>query len=92
MHVYIRAEREADWPLHLAVVQDMIPLFFVAGHMNYARYALYYLRNMEAMPEDVRGEIMKGQHTMHHKAGMFNGIWSDMAIESTFMWYGHVGL
>ena len=26
---------------------------------------------------------------MHHKAGLFNVIWSDMAIESTFMRYGH---
>ena len=26
---------------------------------------------------------------MHHNAGLFNGIWSDMAIETTFMRYGH---
>ena len=32
---------------------------------------------------------MKGQQTMHHNAGMFNNTWSDMAIETTFMRYGH---
>ena len=26
---------------------------------------------------------------MHHNPGLFNGIWSDMAIEITFMRYGH---
>ena len=26
---------------------------------------------------------------MHHNAGLFNGIWSDMTIETTFMRYGH---
>ena len=44
---------------------------------------------MEAMPEVVREHFVKGEHTMHHNAGLFNGIWSDMAIETTFMRYGH---
>ncbi|KAK5898165.1 hypothetical protein CgunFtcFv8_015606 [Champsocephalus gunnari] len=26
---------------------------------------------------------------MHHRSDVFNGIWSDMAIETTFMRYGH---
>ena len=39
---YIRAEREADWALHLDTVKEIIPLFFAAGHTHYARYALYY--------------------------------------------------
>lgn len=86
---YVRAEREADWPLHLAAVHEMMPLFFAASHFNYARYGLYYLREMEAMPEDVRQHFMKGEHTMHHNPGLFNGIWSDMAIETTYMRYGH---
>ena len=44
---------------------------------------------MEAMPEVVRQRFVKGEHTMHHNAGLFIGIWSDMAIETTFMRYGH---
>ena len=86
---YVRAEREADWPLHLASVQELMPLFFAASHFNYARYGLYYLREMEAMPAVVRQHFVKGEHTMHHNAGLFNGIWSGMAIETTFMRYGH---
>lgn len=86
---YVRAEREADWPLHLAAVNEMMPLFFAASHFNYARYGLYYLRDMIAMPEDVRQHFMNGEHTMHHNPGVFNGIWSDMGIETTYMRYGH---
>ena len=86
---YIRAERESDWPLHVAVVRDMMPLFFAASHLNYARYGLYYLRTMEQLPKEVCDCFLRGEHTMHHNPGIFNGIWSDMAIETTFMRYGH---
>ena len=37
---FIRAEREADWPLHLAAVTEMMPYFFSSGHFNYARYTM----------------------------------------------------
>ena len=40
----IRAECEADWALHLDTVKDMVPVFFAAGFVHYARYAHYYLR------------------------------------------------
>ena len=36
MMMFVRAEREADWPLHLEAVRQMIPYFFSAGHFNYA--------------------------------------------------------
>ena len=42
---------------------------------------------MEEMPPDIQKHFM--EHTMHHKAGLFNGIWSGMAIETNFMRYGH---
>ena len=37
MMLFIRAEREADWPLHLLATKMMMPYFFAAGHFNYAR-------------------------------------------------------
>ena len=41
------------------------------------------------MPDKLQDQFMKGHHTMLHKPGIFNGIWSDMAIETTYMRYGH---
>ena len=80
---YVKAEREA------ASVHEMMPLFFATSHFNYAHYGLYYLRETEAMPEVVRQHFVNGEHTMHLNAGLFNDIWSDMAIQTTFMRYGH---
>ena len=85
MMAYIRAEREGDWLLHLTTFQKMLPYYFAAGHVNYARYGLYYLRSMEKLPQHVRSHFLKGQHVTRH----INGIWSDQFIESTFMRYGH---
>ena len=66
-----------------------MPYFFAAGYTNYARYGLYYLRSMERLPEEVLKPFMKGEHVMKHRSGLWNAIWSDMFIESTFMRYGH---
>ena len=51
---YIRAEREADWALHLDTVNNLVPLFLAAGHVHYVRYTLYYLRTMEGLPDGIR--------------------------------------
>ena len=44
---------------------------------------------MEGLPIEVCKHFMAREHTMHHTSGLFNGIWTDMAIETTFMRYGH---
>ena len=59
---FVRAEREADWSLHLVAVKAMIPYFFAANHNNYARYGLYYLRSMEKLPAEVSKEFLEGNH------------------------------
>ena len=43
MMSYIRAEQEGDCLLQLATFREMLPFLFAAGHVNYARYGLYYL-------------------------------------------------
>lgn len=89
MMLFVRAEREAEWLLHLVTVKSMMPYFNAAGHINYARYGLYYLRSMESLPPEVLLKFRNGEHVMRHKAGLSNGIWSDMYIETTFMRYGN---
>ncbi len=63
--------------------------FFAAGHCNYARYGLYYLRSITKVPDCILKAFMKGEHVMRHQAGVWNAIWSDQYIESTFMRFGH---
>ena len=89
MMMYICAEREADWCIHLTAVKEMLPYIFAAGHVNYGRYSLYYLRSMKVLPKSCQERFLKGEHVMRHVPGVWNGIWSDMFIETTFMRYGH---
>ena len=83
--MYIRAEREGEFGLHLYVCQKMLPYFFASGHWNYARDAIVYLRSMESLPKTIFDKFMNGEHVVRLQDGLFNGIWSDMAIESTYM-------
>ena len=32
---------------------------------------------------------MRGEHVTRHQRGIWNGMWTDMYIETTFMRYGH---
>ncbi len=89
MLMFVRAEREGEWALHLWAVNEMIPYFFAAGHVHYARYGLLYLRSMQKLHEEVLKRFLKGEHVQRHRQGLWNGIWMDMFIETTFMRYGH---
>ena len=88
MMLYVRAEREADFSLHLYACKEMILYFFAAGHVNYARYSICYMRSMEKLPGDVINSFMNGQHVVRHQRGFWNAIWSDMGIETSFMKFG----
>ena len=81
--MFVRVEHESDWPLHLAPYKQMLPYFFAAGHMTYARYVLCYI--CERLPQEIWSHFTKGEHFMHHSAGLWNGIWSDMMSETTYM-------
>ena len=52
-------------------------------------YCLHYLQFMSKLPGPVIEEFMKGNHVMRHHRGIWNGLWSDLYIETTFMRYGH---
>ena len=72
--LFVRAEREGEWLLHLTSVKEMLPYFYAAGHHNYARHSSYYLRNMETLPCEVLEKFMEGEHVTRHQEGYWNGI------------------
>lgn len=43
---------------------------------------------MERLPREILAEFLLGHHVMRHRRGLWNAIWSDMYIETTFMRYG----
>ena len=44
---------------------------------------------MEKLVSRVRQYFIQGQHVTRHMDGIWNGIWTDQFIETTFMKYGH---
>ena len=85
---FVKAEREGDFALHLYCCRMMMPYFFSAKHVNYARYGICYINTMENLPPEVLTQFMKGEHVMRHQKGIWNAIWSDMMIETSYMKIG----
>ena len=83
--LYLRAEREGDFALNYCACKRMIPYFFAAGHWNYARDGIVYLRSLERLPNTVLKPFLEGNHVVRLADGYWNGIWTDMSIESTYM-------
>ena len=61
----------------------MVSLFYAAGHHNYARDGLYYLKSMQNLPEKDRNHFLRGERTVQDKPDVFNGIWIGMATETS---------
>ena len=49
----------------------------------------YVLPQVSGIPTEVQSLFLQGEHTVRHVCGASNSAWSDMFIESTFMWYGY---
>ena len=87
--LYCRASHENDWLLHLKATEMMIPYMFASHKYNYSRYGLYYVWSMGWIDQDILNKFCNGQQSLHHTTGLFNGEWSDMFIETTWMRKGH---
>ena len=83
--LYLRAEREADFPLHYYAVTQMMPYICAAGHWNYIRDGTCYIRSIERIPNTVLQHFLNGEHVVRLQDGLCNAVWSDNTIESTYM-------
>ena len=50
---------------------------------------MLYVEWMNRLPDDLHKAYMKGQSSVHFTSALFNGIWTDMYIECTWMRHGH---
>ena len=57
--LFIRATRENDWALHLSAVRSMLPWFFAADRVNYARYGSIYWLEMISLENSHPGNEKK---------------------------------
>ena len=76
---YVRAERNCEHLLHLAVVREMMPYF------HYARWGTQYINQLEILSGEVKTRFLKDEHTVRHSSGLWNTILMDMMIETTLL-------
>ena len=56
--LFIRATRENNWELHLSAVRLMLPWFFVADRIHYARYGTMYWLEMSCLENTHPGKVL----------------------------------
>lgn len=56
--LFIRATRENNWELHLSAVRLMLPWFFVADRIHYARYGAIYWLEMSCLENTHPGKVL----------------------------------
>ena len=62
---------------------------FAANKYNYSRYCLYYVRSMTCLGPEIMDRFCQGQQSLHHTAGIYNGQWRVIFIETNWMRKGH---
>lgn len=84
---FVRATRTADWDLHLATTEEIIPWFFAYDRINYARYLPVYLLemlNLEKTHPLVNKYLHNGEFVAQRQNVYgFSGIAMDQTIEQT---------
>ena len=85
---FIKAERMANWKLHLRTVQDMLPYFAASGHSLYAKFAYVYLQLMLRLPEThpaAHRKFMEGYHVVRCSDRFWAGLSLYLIIEQVLM-------
>ena len=63
----------------------MLPYMLAAHKPNYSRS----VRSVTWLPADILDKFCHGEQSLYQVAGLINGMWSDMYIETTWMRKGH---
>lgn len=79
----IRADRTGNFDLHLSSTDRMLPYLFSMNHPLYVRGILLYLQDMLNLLDIVKTDLNHGMTSVKRKAGEFNGVGGDLALEQT---------
>ena len=58
----LHVQRDSDFLQEQVSPEAMMPYFFAVGHMNYARYMTWYMRNVENLPTAGNDDLLNGAH------------------------------
>ena len=80
----VRAFREANFPLYLTAIRELLPWMFALDSHNYARWLSVHYRDMCELPTKhptVFAEFMEGAFVVHKTKKLFSSIALDHAHE-----------
>ena len=77
IHQFERAEREGGYYLKQLIMERMLKYFFLAGHVQYARYLTQYLLEMRHLPADAKMDLVSGAFVCRHHEGYWNAVSGD---------------
>ena len=82
----IVSDREGNWPLHVQVVGELLPIFREFDCVHYTRYASYYYEQIikleEEQPELYR-RFVQGHFAVRTTLGKFNAVAPDLRLEQS---------
>lgn len=82
----IRADRTGNWKLHRATPKQILPLFFVFDHQNYARWATIYYQDiieLSAKHPKINEKFEEGFFTVKKSSIPNASVAPDLALEQT---------
>ena len=80
--IFVRAHREKNFLLYVAVLKELTPLFFALDHVNYSRWMPIHIRDMESLPDQIKDEFVNNSHWVLSKTSkVFSAIPIDQAHE-----------
>ena len=85
---FIKAERTANWPLHLHALDEMLPYLAASGHNLYVKCVHLYLESMIKLPQEqpqLYQEFMSGLHVVRRSDRYWAGLSTDLVIEQVLM-------
>ena len=86
--VFLAAERESNWKVHLEIIREMIYYDRAFDHYKYFTWGMIYYFDMIRLPEkhpEIYNAFTNGYHTVSRskKASKFNCVSTDMALEQS---------
>ena len=85
---FITAERLGEWDQHLQSITEMLPYLAAAGHNNYTKSVVLYLKQMKMLPAthpDVYCHFKEGLHPVRRSDREWAGLSTDLVIEQALM-------
>ena len=82
----VASNREGNWELHVATVQDSLPIFAELDCVNYLRYGSWYyeqIKFLELTHPKLYRRFSMGQWVVQDQPGQFCAVGCDMKVEQT---------